>query len=102
MELVTNDIRILDNLTTLRKIMVIATKLNDQNFFKKRELKVNLIKIFKLSIYIINVLNETFKLKKARKEYYDFFREIIVMCFKYRMNISTILYSLSLPMIYKN
>jgi hypothetical protein len=81
MEIITNDVRMLDNLTALRKIMVIATKLNDPNFFKRRELKVNLIKIFKLSIYLINVLNESLKIRKARKEYFDFFREIIVKSF---------------------
>jgi hypothetical protein len=77
LEILISDIRSIDNLMSLRKVMVIVTKLNDPKYFKKKELKFNLIKIFKLSVYLISILEEN-KNKKSKREYKDFFRDLIV------------------------
>jgi hypothetical protein len=77
LEMLINDIRSIDNLMSLRKVMVIVTKLNDPRYYKKKELKFNLVKIFKLSVNLISILEEN-KNKKAKREYKDFFRDLIV------------------------
>jgi len=72
------DHKLIENVMSLRKIMVIPTKLNDHNFFKKFELKSNLISIFKLSITIINTQLENVRNMKEKKDQLDFYRDIIV------------------------
>jgi hypothetical protein len=78
LDILINDVRLIDNLMSLRKVMVIATKLNDPKYFKRKELKVNLIKIFKQSVYLISILEES-KGRKTKREYKDFFRDLIVI-----------------------
>ena len=87
--------KLIDNIINLRKIMVIATKLNDVNFFKNLDLKLNLILIFKLSITIINSQLENSRKSKEKKENLDFFRDIIVTLLLIRMNILTIRFLLN-------
>jgi hypothetical protein len=77
LETLISDIRSIDNLMSLRKVMVIVNKLNDPKYSKRKEIKLNLIKIFKLSVYLIGILEEN-KNKKSKREYKDFFRDLIV------------------------
>jgi hypothetical protein len=78
LEILISDIRSIDNLLSLRKVMVLANKLNDPRYYKKKELKLNLSKIFKLSVYLISIIDEN-KNRKSKKEYKDFLRDLIVI-----------------------
>ena len=72
-----------DQLNNIRKLMTVPKKLNDQNFCKKKDLKVNLLKIFKNSLLLIRELNESSKDNNQvkQKDYKDFVRSSIVKLF---------------------
>jgi hypothetical protein len=74
-----------ENLSGLRKIMVVPKKLNDSNFIKNETCKTNLLRILKSSLRLVRDLNEQSKDRKfsKKKEFQDFVKNAIVTILKF-------------------
>ena len=75
---------IADNLSGLRKIMIVPKKLLDGSYCKDSEVKLNLLVLMKMNLQLMRDLNDAATKDKAQgkgKEFQDFVRNTIVINF---------------------
>jgi hypothetical protein len=82
LEIVNKDPKLIsENISGLRKIMILPKKLTDPTYCKDSEVKFNLIKLMRLNLLLMRDLNETANRDKTfvkNKEFLDFVNNSIV------------------------